>query len=56
MQEFCIILITAGSVEEGERIAGSLVDNHLVACVNVVPSVNLSSSGRERQISRLRFC
>ncbi|MCC7202104.1 MAG: divalent-cation tolerance protein CutA [Nitrospirae bacterium] len=38
-QEFCIILITAGSVEEGERIAGSLVDNHLVACVNVVPSV-----------------
>ena len=38
-QEFCIILITAGSVEEGERIAGSLVDNHLAACVNVVPSV-----------------
>ncbi len=38
-QEFCIILITAGSVEEGERIAGSLVDNHLVACVNVVPSI-----------------
>ncbi len=37
--EFCIILITAGSVEEGERIAGSLVDNHLVACVNVVPSI-----------------
>src|SRR3989304_1497036 len=37
--EFCIILITAGSVEEGERIAGSLVDNHLAACVNLVPSV-----------------
>ena len=37
--EFCIILITAGSVEEGERIAGSLVDHHLAACVNVVPSV-----------------
>jgi len=37
--ELCIILITAGSVEEGERIAGSLVDNHLAACVNVVPSI-----------------
>lgn len=37
--EFCIILITASSVEEGERIAGSLVDHHLVACVNLVPSV-----------------
>src|SRR4030067_2820569 len=37
--EYCIILITAGSAEEGERIAGSLVDNHLAACVNVVPSV-----------------
>ena len=38
-QEFCIILITASSVEEGERIAASLVDNHLAACVNVVPSI-----------------
>ncbi len=37
--EFCIILITADSVDEGERIAGSLVDNHLAACVNVVPSI-----------------
>jgi|SRR3989304_8609811 len=37
--DFIVVLITAGSVEEGERIAGSLVDNHLVACVNVVPSV-----------------
>ena len=34
-----VVLITAGSIEEGERIAGSLVDSHLVACVNVVPSV-----------------
>ncbi len=34
-----VVLITAGSIEEGERIAGSLIDSHLVACVNVVPSV-----------------
>ncbi len=37
--DFIVVLITAGSIEEGERIAGSLVDNHLAACVNVVPSV-----------------
>lgn len=37
--EFCVILITASSVDEGERIAGSLVDNHLAACVNVCPSI-----------------
>ena len=34
-----VVLITAGSIEEGERIAGSLIDSHLVACVNIVPSV-----------------
>lgn len=37
--DFIVVLITAGSIEEGERIAGSLVDSHLVACVNLVPSV-----------------
>ena len=37
--DFIVVLITAGSIEEGERIAGSLIDSHLVACVNVVPSV-----------------
>lgn len=37
--EFIVILITAGSMEEGEKIARSLIDNHLAACVNIVPSV-----------------
>jgi periplasmic divalent cation tolerance protein len=37
--DFIVVLITAGSIEEGERIAGLLVDSHLVACVNVVPSI-----------------
>ncbi|MCC6543201.1 MAG: divalent-cation tolerance protein CutA [Nitrospirae bacterium] len=37
--ELIVILITAGSMDEGERIADSLVENHLVACVNLVPSV-----------------
>src|SRR4030067_3800871 len=37
--EFMVLLITASSMEEGEKIAGSLVENRMVACVNVVPSV-----------------
>lgn len=37
--EFIVILITAGSAEEGEKIATALVNHHLVACVNIVPSV-----------------
>ncbi len=37
--EFCIILITASSMDEGEKITDSLVENHLAACVNLVPSV-----------------
>ncbi|MBI5038518.1 MAG: divalent-cation tolerance protein CutA [Nitrospirae bacterium] len=38
-REFIIVLITASSAEEGEKIATSLIDHHLVACVNMVPSV-----------------
>ena len=37
--EFIVIFITASSADEGEKIADSLVENHLVACVNLVPSV-----------------
>lgn len=37
--EFIVILITASSMEEGEKIASSLVEHHMVACVNIVPSV-----------------
>jgi periplasmic divalent cation tolerance protein len=34
-----VIFSTAGSLEEADRIAKYLVENHLVACVNLVPSV-----------------
>lgn len=37
--EFIVVLVTAGSAEEGEKIARSLVDHHLAACVNVIPGV-----------------
>ncbi len=37
--DFIIILITAGSSEEATKIAASLVNHHLAACVNLVPSI-----------------
>lgn len=39
MAEEIVILITAGSREEGEKIAQTLVEEHLVACVNCIPGV-----------------
>ena len=39
MAEEIVILITAGSPEEGEKIAKALVAEHLAACVNTIPGV-----------------
>lgn len=39
MSEHVVVLMTAGSQEEADRIAGTLVAEMLVACVNVVPGV-----------------
>lgn len=39
MSEFVIVLMTASSQEEAERIAKSLVTEWLAACVNVIPNV-----------------
>ena len=36
---FAIVLTTAGSDEEADRIAVTLVDRQLAACVNVVPQI-----------------
>ncbi len=38
-ESFAIVLTTAGSDEEAERIASALVERRLAACVNVVPGV-----------------
>lgn len=38
-QAFRIVLSTAGSEEEGARIAKSLLERKLCACVNLVPKV-----------------
>jgi periplasmic divalent cation tolerance protein len=37
--EIRVILSTAGSEEEGERIGRALVEQRLAACVNVVPKI-----------------
>ncbi len=39
-EEFIVVLITTGSREEALKIARTLVEEKLAACVNVVPSVS----------------
>lgn len=39
MQEFIVVYVTAGSAEEAERLAHSLVEERLAACVNRIKSV-----------------
>ena len=34
-----LVLVTAGSAEEAERIARALVEEGLAACVNIVPGI-----------------
>ena len=40
MKQACIVLSTAGSQEEARKIAQSLVERQLAACVNIVPQVD----------------
>jgi len=35
-EDFVVVLVTAGSVEEAERLARTLVEERLVGCANVV--------------------
>lgn len=39
MGDEIVILITAGSEAEAESIGRALVDDHLAACVNIIPGV-----------------
>jgi periplasmic divalent cation tolerance protein len=40
MTDGIIVLITAGSEEEAAVLAKALVNEHLAACVNIVPAVS----------------
>ena len=39
MTDFILILVTAESVEEAQKIAAALMEEKLVACANIVPGV-----------------
>lgn len=39
MTDYCIALTTTSSAKEAHKIAGALVDEGFVACVNVIPGV-----------------
>jgi periplasmic divalent cation tolerance protein len=39
MSDYIVVLCTVGKAEEAEALARALVEQRLVACVNVVPSV-----------------
>lgn len=40
MSEFIVVFVTVGSSEEGERVAASLVEEKLAACVNRIGPVH----------------
>jgi periplasmic divalent cation tolerance protein len=39
MSEFVLVFVTAGSADEGDRLARALVEDRLAACVNRVSAV-----------------
>jgi len=39
MTNYLVVLITAGKLEEAEKIAQELVAQRLAACVNIVPQI-----------------
>lgn len=39
MQEYFVVYVTCKSKEEAHKIAQTVLENHLVACVNIVPLV-----------------
>lgn len=39
MSEFIVVLVTVGSADEGERLARTLVEERLAACVNLLSGV-----------------
>lgn len=62
MQEFIVVYVTVSSAEEGARIARSLVEERLAACVNQLPGVRstyrwegkLEESGEELLLIKTR--
>jgi periplasmic divalent cation tolerance protein len=39
MDDLAVVLVTTESAEQGDRVAQALLNEHLAACVNCVPTV-----------------
>ncbi|HHX63862.1 MAG TPA: divalent-cation tolerance protein CutA [Chloroflexi bacterium] len=39
MSDYCVVLVTVATAEEGQTIAGALVDERLAACASIVGPV-----------------
>jgi periplasmic divalent cation tolerance protein len=39
MTDKLVVLVTAGQVEEAQRIADELIERRLAACVNIIPQI-----------------
>lgn len=39
MEKYILVLITAGSLQEAEKIGGLLVEEGLAACCNIMPGI-----------------
>jgi len=39
MKDYILVLITVGSIKEGEKIACALVEEGLAACCNIIPGI-----------------
>jgi periplasmic divalent cation tolerance protein len=39
MTAMCVVLTTAGSSDEGRKIARALIERRLASCVNIVPRI-----------------
>ena len=48
MTEYIVVLVTAGSADEGERIARALVEERLAACVNQVKAIGSTYRWQEK--------
>jgi periplasmic divalent cation tolerance protein len=40
MTDFIVVFVTVSSRDEGKKIASALLEERLVACVNIIPSIN----------------
>ena len=55
MDEHCVIFITAGSKEEAEKLSRGMIEKKLAFCVNTVPGIQSTTTGKVSFMSMMRF-